>query len=550
MGYATCVDPTGDILTRKEAMSGPHREGFLEAERKEYASHFKHGTWRALRRSEQAKAKRDKVGSRMLYKIKRSADGTITGYKCRLVAQGFTQVYGQNYTETDAPTARWTSIRITLADAAVDDLELHHCDVDTAYLLSPLDEEVFMELPDGTIVRLVKAIYGLKQSARAWYRTLTRLLGTIGLKPSQADPSVFVGTRNGLPVRIVVYVDDLLIAAPKEVSMAALKADLGSLFSVKDLGEAKEFIGLQIVRDRPRRRLFVHQAGYVRRVLERFGFDAGAHRPVAAPMDSRVTLLPAPDADREHFAQLEVASGRVYAALVGSLQFMALCTRPDIAQAASTLGRFSYAPTPEHEDAGKRVLRYLAGSPTLGIEYGGEVDEELGRIVGWTDADWAGDPSTRRSRTGFAFKMAGGAISWQSKLQPTVATSTVHAETQGAATAIREGIWLTRALDDFSRPHVGPVTLHADNQGQIAQAKMISISDRAKHYDIQVHFVRERVASGEFNLVYTPTAEQTADVFTKPLARVLFDRFTSKLGLRDLESIGRASRARAGGVLE
>ena len=550
-GYYTVVSPSGsgDIMTGKEAMESVHREGFLEAERKEMASHHKHGTWRALKSGEKSKAYRTAVGSRMLYKLKRSADGSVVGYKCRLVAQGFTQVHGYDFTDTDAPTARWTSIRITLADAAVDDLELHHCDVDTAYLLAPLAEEVFMRLPDGSVVRLLKAIYGLKQSARAWYTELTRLLGTIGLKPSYADPSVFVGTRNGVAVRVVVYVDDLLIAARRGFGMDSFKAELKSLFSLKDMGEAREFLGLQIVRDRAHRRLFVHQAGYVARTLARFGHDTVARKPMLTPMDDRKHLLPSPEAEREYYADLEVKSGRSYAALVGSLQFLALCTRPDIAQATSTLGRFAHAPTPEHRVAAKRVLRYLAGSATLGLEYGAEIDLALGRLVGWTDADWGGDPSTRRSRTGFAFKLAGAAVSWQSKLQPTVATSTVHAETQGAATATREGVWLRRALEDFSTPTVGPVRIYADNQGQIAQSKSLSLPDRAKHYDIQLHFVRERVGSGELDFVYTPTAEQTADVFTKPLPRSPFQRCRDSLGLRLLgSSVARAIPAKAGGV--
>jgi hypothetical protein len=476
----------------------------------------------------------------MLFKLKRHADGSVDRRKCRLVAQGYSQRPGVDFDETFAPTARWTSIRITAAVAAAEDMSLHQLDVATAYLKAPLEEELYMRLPSGETVRLQRAIYGLKQAGRAWYLNLRASLARIGFSPSSADPSLFVSVRNGVEVLLAVYVDDMMLAAPKSVDAEEIKRELKSLYEMRDLGQVKEFLGIEFERDREKRSIFLHQSGYARSILERYGMADCAS--VATPMDTAKPLLPAPPSEHDECARRERASGHLYASMVGSLSYLAICTRPDLAQATSELGRFAAAPTDEHVAAVKRVLRYLKGTTTLGLLYDGKLDGERGRLIGYSDANWAGDTSTRRSRTAYCFVFQGGLVSWASKLQATVATSTAHAEYQAMSAASREGVWLLRVLGDVGRPLDGSLELRGDNLGAQAIASNPVSHTLSKHWAVQLHAIRELVDDRTVRLTYCPTREMIADALTKPLGRTAFERCRDLLGVRPRPT-GAAPRA-------
>lgn len=531
--YSAVVNPSGDLLTEHDALNGPHAQGFKAAYEKEMASHRRNGTWIPV--SSVPKG-HNIVGSRMLFKIKTDAAGKVTGYKCRLVAQGFSQRPGVDFFDTNAPTAKWSTIRIMLAHAAQQDLEIHHVDVDSAYLLAPLSDTIYMRLPDRSLVKLQKALYGLKQSAREWYKCLVGHMAAIGFSPTIADPAIFIGSRNNATVQMTVYVDDILLTAPSSVNIAALKEELRSRVPIKDLGQPSEFLGLQIKRDRQQRSLFIHQAGYISRIAQRFDWIETRRRPVSTPMDSKLVLIPAEESEAKQLAQEEVANGRPYATMLGCLMWAAIVSRPDIASAVSQLARFSAAPTPQHHAALKHVLRYLISTQDLGIHYSSAPQADAGEIItGVTDSDYAASLDTRRSRIGWVYLMAGGAISWLSRLQQTVATSTVHAEAQALQSAMREGIWLARALSDFEVCNQTQIEIQGDNQGSLALATKFGVSDRTKHFDVIVAFIRQNVESGQFRLNYVKSADNMADMLTKPLPRIAFQRHRASMGIKSME---------------
>ena len=215
-----------------------------------------------------------------------------------------------------------------------------------------------------------------------------------------------------------------------------------------------------------------------------------------------------------------------YSELVGSLLYLATCSRPDIQYAAGALARHLAAPARQHWEAAKGVLRYLAGTVDVGLVYGGGPAE----LVGYCDADFAGDLDRRRSTTGYVFIMHGGAVSWRSRLQPTVAVSTMEAEYMAAAQAVREGLWLRKLQQDLGEP-AGAIRIRCDNQGTLKLLKNPVSSQRAKHIDVTHHFVRERVERGEAEFAYCPSTMMLADCLTKALPAQQFVACCSGVGL-------------------
>jgi Reverse transcriptase (RNA-dependent DNA polymerase) len=462
---------------------------------------------------------------------------------------------GLDYEETYAPMAKLASVRVVLAQAAADDLDLHQMDVDTAFLYAKLEgEELYMELPSGQLVRLRKAIYGLKQSPRLWYRTADDALAQIGFRRTTADACVYAAEWHGRRVVLVLYVDDLLIAAPPDARVDELKDELRKRFRMKDLGECQAFIGLQVERDRASRTLRLHQTGYTRQLLRAHGLvlagEAGTtsktHR---TPVESKAHPLRQATEQKAELARREAEAGRPYAQLVGALMWLAMSTRPDIAQVTSELSRHLAAPTDEAHAAAKRVLRYLARAPDLGLQYGAPVvPHEMvdSALIGFADADYGGCVDHRRSRTAYIFLLEHGAVSWKSRLQPTVAMSTVEAEYMSSASAAREAIWLRRLVGELGYDARRPTVLLGDNTGAIALTHNAILSERSKHIDVMHHFVRERVEDGQLTTEYVRTTEMAADFLTKPIQRVAFERCCGTVGL-----IGpaprRPSRASVGG---
>lgn len=211
--------------------------------------------------------------------------------------------------------------------------------------------------------------------------------------------------------------------------------------------------------------------------------------------------------------------------------YAATATRPDISFAVGVLSKFNSKPNEAHLTAAKRVIRYLKGTVNVALKYCKTVD---GTLIGYSDADWAGDMDDRHSTTGNLFLMASGAISWMSKKQATVALSTAEAEYVALSTATQEAVWLRRLLMDLKVLPEGPTVLMGDNQGSIAIARNPISHARTKHIDIRYHYIREALEDGEIDLCYCPTDEMTADLLTKPLPKGQFERLRLLMGMDKL----------------
>jgi hypothetical protein len=296
----------------------------------------------------------------------------------------------------------------------------------------------------------------------------------------------------------------LLIAGEDEDEIARIKRLLSVKFSMKDLGIAKKFLGLEIeyVGDNG---IKIHQTQYIHRLLERHGMEDCA--PVKTPLDPSIKLTKTTDDE-------PLCDSKEYVQIVGGLMFAACVSRPDIMCAIGQLSKYLNNPSLKHLMAAKRVLRYLKGTADLGIYY----SKPVHTVAGFSDADWANDLDTRRSTTGFVVMLNNGAVSWKSQRQPTVALSTMEAEYMALTEATKEMKWI-RALLEEMNVKIDYAPLFSDSQSAIALSKNPISHSRAKHIDIRHHFVREAIENDIVRIEYISTTDMTADSLTKALVR-------------------------------
>ena len=510
--------------TLAEALASPDATKWKRAWDSEVESLQANGTWVL----EELPADRKAIGCRWVFKVKE--DGR---FKARLVAKGYSQRLGVDYQETYAPVTKFTTLRILLSLVSENNWELDGMDVKTAFLHSELTETIYMEIPEGIksnaentsrlACRLIKTIYGLKQSPRAWYGKIHSFFVQNGFIRSEEDNSLYIHETRSLI--ILLYIDDMVLAASSRESIDWAKTALNKYFDMTDLGELKIFVGIEISRNRVQRTLKAGQGSYIKRILRDHGMEWCA--TVATPVDPAVHLA---KTEKEFVATPENESNRqLYQSAVGSLMYAMLGTRPDIAYAVGIVSQHCTNPNGHHWTAVKRIFRYLAGTQELGILYGGGA-----RSKGFCDSDWGGSVD-RRSTSGYVFMLNGGAISWASRKQPTVALSSTEAEYIALTQAVKEILWLRTLFSELGAPkHAQEICeISSDNQGAIALAKNPGFHARSKHIDIQYHFIRKHTDTdtGTITLDYCPTDNMTADVLTKGLPRARHEKHTAGMGL-------------------
>lgn len=457
--------------------------------------------------------------------------------KARLVALGCLQLYGVDYLETFAPVVKVETIRMLLALAAMLDLECEQMDVVTAFLNGDLEEDIFMEVPqglkskanEGKVCKLLKSLYGLKQAPRQWYAKIHEyFVNCLGFSTSLNDPCLYIRHSSSYMILVALYVDDLLIVGNSKQHISNLKGELSKRFEMKDLGPAQTMLGVEIRRNRSERKLSISQIEYTEQVLKRFGMEScrSTDTPMQKSGPADLNLPDQPLPTNVPFRQA-----------IGSLIYLVSCTRPDIAFAVHRLSQSVESPQNHHWTAVKHVLRYLSGTKSFGIQYGGS-NNKGDSIIAYSDSDYAGDTASRKSTSGYILLLSGGSISWKSKKQPIVATSSCEAEYIACCAATKEAIWLSRLYAEVRNvKNPTPITIMVDNNGTIDLAQNSTVGERSKHIDVKYHFVRESVQKKKVSLNRCDTADQVADPLTKPLEKVKHQKFTKLQGLSPVHDI-------------
>jgi transposase InsO family protein len=498
-------------------------ENWKQAMQVEMGALEKNNTWDLVRLPSGKKP----VGCRWVFTVKYNSDGTVERYKARLVAKGYTQTYGIDYLETFAPVAKMNTVRILLSLAAYFSWPLHQFDVKNAFLHGDLAEEIYMEIPPGfasrlekgMVCKLKKALYGLKQSPRAWFGRFTKVMLALGYKQSQGDHTLFVKhSSSGGVCILLVYVDDIIVTGDDFAGIANLKQQLVKEFEIKDLGKLKYFLGIEVARSK--HGLFISQQKYTLDLLKDTGM-LGC-KPAETPIEQNHRL--------EEFPEDVPVDRESYQRLVGRLIYLSH-TRPDIAYAVSVVSQFMHNPKETHLRAVNRVLQYLKGSPGRGVLF--RKGDSL-TLESYTDADYGGSRVDGRSTSGYCTFLGGNLVTWRSKKQNVVARSSAEAEFRSMALGICELLWLKIILDDLKVKWESPMKLFCDNKAAIAIAHDPVQHDRTKHIEIDRHFIKEKLDSGLICTPFVSTGDQIADVFTKGLSAVAFQRLLCKLGMDNI----------------
>ena len=398
-------------------------------------------------------------------------------------------------------------------------------DVKTAFLNGNLKEEIYMNQPDGfeegdrnLVCRLQKSLYGLKQAPRSWNEAFNSFVLSLGFKRSNYDCCLYWKRSGDVIVYLLLYVDDILLMTNNIEEVKRIKAQLSEKFEMTDMGEIKQFLGIKVERDVNQGRLKISQPKYIDGMLKRFGMEDC--RPTSTPMEQKPQF---------GLRENQEVTKYPYKELIGCLSYLMLSTRPDIAAAVNTFSRYQSAPTDEHWNHLKRILRYLKGTRDLGLVYSRATDSSP--LVGYADADWGNDGVDRRSVSGFTFQIYGSTVSWTTRKQNTVALSSTEAEYVSLSQAACEAIWLRNVLQEFGVSIVEPTQIFEDNQSCMRIAEEPRDHRRMKHVDIRFHFIRECIQNKTILPVYISTKEQVADIFTKGLPAGPFLHLRKKLNL-------------------
>lgn len=517
--YLYQVIESEDPTTVKEALSRKDSLKWKDAIQEELNALKKNNTWTLVKPPKKCNI----VDSKWIFRIK-DEGGNRSRYKARLVVRGFSQRYGIDYDETFSPVVRHSSLRVLLALATKSRLNVDQMDVKTAFLNGDLHETVFMKQPVGFeekgkdyVCLLKKSIYGLKQAPRAWNHKLNTELIQLGFRRSINEPCVYTRSKGKKVIILAVYVDDMLIFWNNAEELQSVKRDLMSKFEMKDLGKAHLILGMNISQDDTG--IKINQEKYVDKILKVFGM---ADCKVASTPLVFGEMLHNPGPEHKPDPRIP------YQNLIGSLMYLSVCTRPDIAHSVNILSQFNSCYTEQHWTAAKRVLRYLKGTKSLGLKYSRE--EGMDKIQGFADASYA-STFDRKSYTGVVFLWKGGAVSWECRKQRTVALSTAEAEYVAMSEAAREAIFLRRFIAEVTDTTEESVKIYSDSQSAIAIAQNPVHHQRTKHIDVRHHFVREAVEEGIIELKYVETTRMVADALTKPLLKGKFEWCVQHMGV-------------------
>lgn len=415
---------------------------------------------------------------------------------------------------------RHDSLRVIIAIAASRDLELVQLDFKTAFLNGVIHEEVYIAQPLGYVLpgrepevcRLNRALYGICQASRIWNQTLHAALLSYGLVQSTADPCVYHRLTADSVLYVAIWVDDGLLVGSSLGIIDEAVHFLNLQFEMTAI-PADHFVGIVISRDRKNRKIYLSAPHYIDKIVARFNMSQA--NPVKIPVDkgaSRLSKSMSPVTAEDKAIMFTVPNRQA----VGSIMYAALTTRPDISFIAGQIAQQCENPGLDHWKAVKRVLKYLAGTRDYGLCFGGG-DSSDNILISYCDADYAGDPDTCRSTSGFVFIFNGTAISWSSRKQPIVALSTMQSEYIAASEACREGVWLRRLLDNLGVRQNGATKLMCDNNSTILLAKNPEAHKGSKHISVTYHYIREQVLEKIVNIMYVNSGEQIADVLTKAL---------------------------------
>ena len=508
-------------LTFRQAMDSSESRHWKGAVKSEMDSIVSNGTWELVDLPPGCST----IGCKWVFKRKLNPDGSIDKYKARLVAKGFRQREGIDYFDTYSPVARMTTIRMLIALASVHGLIVHQMDVKTAFLHGDLEEEIYMDQPEGFIAsgnerkvcKLVKSIYGLKQAPIDWHKKFDETVLAFEFLVNESDKCVYYKVRGNECVIVCLYVDDILLFGTNIAIINETKSFLKRHFEMKDMGEASMILGIKLTQSTDG--ITLSQSHYIEKsILEKYGYSNC--RIASTPYDPKVALV-------KNSSGVPVSQLR-YSQIIGSLQYLANVTRPDISYSVSKLARYTSCPNKTHWEALDRVLRYLKGTISLGLHY----RRFPGVLEGYSDASWIAKKSGSNGVTGYVFTLAGGAVSWKSSRQTLITRSTFEAELCALDATGTEAEWLhglMSMLPVVSKP-LPAISVHCDSRTTIDKIRSVKYNAKTKrHIQVRLKSIRGLVSDRVIAIEFIGTQDNIADPLTKGLEHAVV--LKSRLGM-------------------
>ncbi|KAJ0470227.1 putative RNA-directed DNA polymerase [Helianthus annuus] len=519
--FATALNKITEPTCYEEAASDPR---WVEAMNKEMEALFRNNTWILADLPQGRKA----IGCKWVFRVKYKSNGEIERFKARLVAKGFNQREGLDFGETFSPVVKMVTIRTVVTLAVNFNWPLYQLDVDNAFLHGSITEDVYMKLPQGyysknetKVCKLVKSLYGLKQAPRKWNERLTDVLLKFGFIQSKCDHSLFILNKKGVIVFLLVYVDDIVLTGNSVIEIENIKQVLNDTFKIKDLGVLKYFLGIEVLYDK--NEICFSQRKYCLELLSEFGY-LGC-KPVSTPIEQSYLVTSKVEKNQE---LLKNVTG--FQKLIGKLIYLSL-TRPDISYTVQFLSQFMHSPKEVHLTLALRLLRYLKLSPGKGISFKKSDNLDL---FGYADSDWAKCLSTRKSVTCYCIFLGQCLVSWKSKKQNVVSRSTAEAEYRSMCSATCELMLWKNLLSELGINCSLPMALFCDSQAALSIAANPVFHERTKHFELDLHFLREKVSDGIIRTEKVDSDSQLADMFTKGLTVIQHEIACKNLGMSDL----------------
>jgi hypothetical protein len=501
---ANCADGNEGIpLSFKAAMKSKEAAHWKKAVDTELDNLRRKSVWKVRR----LPASRRKLGARWVFAKKPNADGTVK-YKARYVAKGYNQKEGTDFAHTFAPTTTFTSMRVLLTIAAKNNWPIYNFDFVAAYLNAPIDEEVWVAAPEGLEVvegeacLLQKALYGTKQAARCWWKHLSGTLADLGYTSSYYDSSVYTLSNKETRSIIWVHVDDGIVTGSSDKALKQLESQLKGSLEIKWNEGLTSMVGVKIQRTTSGFNLT--QPNLINKVLEERWDGVTTHH---TPLPEGYTATMEPD---------EVGvNPSDYLSIIGSLSYVAVGTRPDIAYSVNYLARFSSKPSQFHWKGLHHLIGYLAGSKETSLQIHPRSSESV-PVECFCDANWGGANS--RSTYGTMIRLYGSPIMWVSRRLVTVASSMCQAEYMVLGHATRHALWIRNLLYDIIGSNF-PVRIYCDNQSAVKIGCEEASNKRTHHIEREYYITNQALYEKKTSLEWIPGKDQIADVLTKALGK-------------------------------
>ncbi|UYV83708.1 hypothetical protein LAZ67_23002187 [Cordylochernes scorpioides] len=505
----------------EEAIACEDKKHWENAMLEEIQNMYSHQVWELVPRPVNAKV----VKSKWVFKI--SKDQENKTYKARLVAMGYNQIPGRDYNESFSPVIKNATLRTILSMAATKDSVIKLFDVKAAYLNGNIENTIFMEQPAGfvqdrnKVCKLNKSIYGLPQSGRSWYEKFSQVLHDCGLEKLKSDSCLFKWKNEDKYFYVGIYVDDFITVSDSEDTSNRFINKLRHHLEIKDVTCKGMFLGIKIIQDKEG--ISLQQSHYVQQILQKYGMENC--KEVPTPGSKEINL--------DNHIEDDNCDQHTYQEALGMLMFLAVNTRPDIAYITSKLSQYSRQPKQMHWTAIKRVMRYLRGTIDLGVKF---ERGKTGILKSYADASWS-TTHDGKSYGGYVLKLGEATIDWKSSKQPLVALSTMEAEMIAACESCCQIKWIINLLRELEEWNFmeKPTAIYTDSQSLINWISSPKQSSRCRHINRKYHFLRDCYESRDICLLYKPSQDLEADIFTKDLSRDQMKKHLESLSIRCTE---------------